>query len=86
MSSRASIANNIRRFRLEMRLSQEQLALRSEVDRTYISGLERGLRNPSVDLLDKLAAVLSVDTVRLFEVSDDELPKPLPRGRHTSGS
>ncbi len=38
------------------RLSQEALVLGTEIDRAYISGIERGLRNPSLDLIVKLAA------------------------------
>lgn len=54
----------------------------AEVDRTYVSGLERRLRNPSVDLLDKLAKVLSVKTAEFFsEASINPKPQPLPRGR-----
>lgn len=82
MESRRLIARNLREIRLSKRLSQEELALMAEVDRTYVSGLERRLRNPSVDLLDKLAKVLSVRTVEFFsEVSMNPKPQPLPRGR-----
>ncbi|MEM6748080.1 MAG: helix-turn-helix transcriptional regulator, partial [Pseudomonadota bacterium] len=42
MGSRAIIAKNIKHFRLQKRLSQEQLALQADVDRTYVSALERG--------------------------------------------
>jgi len=44
----------IARRRLENDLSQEVLAERADLDRTYISGLERGVRNPSLTALVKL--------------------------------
>ncbi len=82
MESRRLIAKNLRGIRLARRMSQEELALVAEVDRTYISGLERCVRNPSVDLLDRLAAVLMVKTGEFFsEVRANPTPAPLPRGR-----
>lgn len=63
-------------------MSQEELAHIADIDRTYVSGLERCLRNPTVDLLDKLAGVLKVKTVDFFsEMSLNPKPAPLPRGR-----
>jgi len=83
MESRRLIAINLKEIRLSKRLSQEALALKAEIDRTYVSGLERSIRNPSVDLLDKLAAVLSIKTIEFFkEKSANPAPLPLPRGRH----
>ncbi len=82
MESRRLIATNLKQIRLSQRLSQEELAHIAEIDRTYVSGLERSIRNPSVDLLDKLAAVLSIKTIEFFsETGIDPPPPPLPRGR-----
>lgn len=82
MDSRRLIARNLKEIRLSRRLSQEELAFIAEVDRTYVSGLERRLRNPSVDLLDRLAGVLKVKTADFFtETSMNPRPAPLPRGR-----
>jgi len=82
MESRRLIAQNLKEIRLSRRLSQEALALKSDIDRTYVSGLERSIRNPSVDLLDKLAAVLSIKTIELFkETAAKPASPPLPRGR-----
>lgn len=82
MESRRLIALNLKRIRLSQRLSQEALALDAGVDRTYVSGLERGLRNPSVDILDRLAKRLSVKTGAFFaELSREPKLNPLPRGR-----
>ncbi|MDE2112796.1 MAG: helix-turn-helix transcriptional regulator [Alphaproteobacteria bacterium] len=82
MESRRLIAYNLMRIRLSRSLSQEALALSSGVDRTYVSGLERGLRNPSVDILDRLAKKLSIKTSELFaDMPRDTKLTPLPRGR-----
>lgn len=82
MESRPLIARNLKEIRLSRRMSQEELALVAEIDRTYVSGLERCIRNPTVDLLDKLAVVLSVKTIDFFaETAMNPKPAPLPRGR-----
>jgi transcriptional regulator with XRE-family HTH domain len=50
----------IRELRSQRGLSQERLAQLAELDRTYVSGIERGERNPSLANLLKLAAALDV--------------------------
>ena len=58
---RAELANEIRQSRRQLGLSQEALALQAEVDRTYVSQLERGVANPSLLILHRLAVVLGVN-------------------------
>lgn len=58
---RETLAGNLKRLRREAGLSQEDLANRAEVDRTYISDLERGVYAASVDMIERLAAVLGVE-------------------------
>lgn len=60
------LADTLRELRGSMALSQEQLALAADVDRTYISQIERGAGNPSLAILCKLSQVLDVDIVRLL--------------------
>jgi len=50
-----------------MQLSQEQLALDADVDRTYVSQIERGIGNPSLLVLCKLGLVLNADVGDLLE-------------------
>jgi transcriptional regulator with XRE-family HTH domain len=50
----------LRECRTKSGISQEQLALKADLDRTYISLLERGLRQPSLDTLFRLAKILEV--------------------------
>jgi transcriptional regulator with XRE-family HTH domain len=59
MSLSGIVARNIRRLRLEGGLSQEALAVDAGIDRTYVSRLERGLENPTISVLEKLARALS---------------------------
>lgn len=55
---RRVLGENVKTARRNLDLSQEALAHESEIDRTYISGIERGQRNPSLDLIAKLAETL----------------------------
>lgn len=58
---RAELANEIRQSRRRLGLSQEALALQAEVDRTYVSQLERGIANPSILILHRISTVLGMD-------------------------
>ncbi|MBI1868273.1 MAG: helix-turn-helix transcriptional regulator [Methylocystis sp.] len=55
---RRVLADNVKAARKALGLSQEALAFETEIDRTYISGIERGKRNPSLDLIVRLAVRL----------------------------
>lgn len=56
----------IRRHRELLRLSQEELANRANIDRTYISGVERGARNPTLHVMQKIATALGSDLDVIF--------------------
>lgn len=60
------IAANLRRYRNVAGISQEKLALDAEVDRTYVSQLERGIANPSLEVLCRLANTLGIELTDLF--------------------
>ena len=53
-----SLGSKLRTYRLQKNFSQEKFAELAELDRTYISGLERGKRNPSYLILKRLCDVL----------------------------
>ena len=83
MNGRALVAWNLRRIRVKHGLSQERLAYDAEVDRSYVGGLERQVENPTVDVLDRLAATLDVPLSELFKKprSGAAPPRPLRKGR-----
>jgi transcriptional regulator with XRE-family HTH domain len=86
VSGRTLLAWNLRTLRTRLGLSQERLAVDAEVDRAWVSELERGQGNTSIDLLDRLAAALGVPIADLFSAvpEDAETPLPLPSGRKPS--
>ena len=71
MDVRVQVGQNVRRFRIRGELSQEELAHRADLDRTYISGVERGVRNPTVLVLQRLALVLEIRPAELLADADD---------------
>ena len=60
MSVTKRVGANLRRVREAEGISQEDLAGRAGLHRTYVSGVERGVRNPTVKVLDKIAKALKV--------------------------
>jgi len=65
------LGENVRRLRLARGLSQEELAFRAGMKRSYLSDLERGTRNPTVRALGRIAAALETEAPQLLErVSD----------------
>jgi transcriptional regulator with XRE-family HTH domain len=77
MDIREVLARNLRIYRQERGLSQEELAHRADLDRTYISALERCVYAASIDVLDKLATALNVEPA-------DLLRRALPPGRDST--
>ncbi|MGA2911472.1 MAG: helix-turn-helix transcriptional regulator [Candidatus Levyibacteriota bacterium] len=63
---RKSFGERIRALRKLVEISQEELGFRTGLDRTYISGIERGERNPALDNIGKLAKELKVSLKELF--------------------
>ena len=70
MDMRKLVGANVARLRREKDLTQEALAERSGLSQQYISGLERGQRNPTVITLYELAQALGVSHVALVEPVD----------------
>ncbi len=62
---------NVVYYRKKNRWSQMQLAEKAEIDRTYVSSIERGVVGPSFDTLFKLSDVLGVTTKQLFDFRDE---------------
>jgi len=68
----------IKHLRLKQDLTQEELAHRSALHRTYLTDIERGTRNPSIEVVEKLASGLGISLPELLRVTDSvaQLPKP----------
>jgi transcriptional regulator with XRE-family HTH domain len=67
MDIRRRVGSNVRKYREERGLSQEALAFDCGLHRTYISGVERGIRNPTVIVLQKIAKALKQAPGRLLD-------------------
>lgn len=67
MDVRRRVGLNLKRLREEQGLSQEAFADVCGLHRTYISGIERGVRNPTVVILDKIAKALKVPAGQLLD-------------------
>ena len=83
MTGRGRLAWNVRHLRAGRGLSQEALAIDARVAAPYLSGIERGVVNPPVDVLDRLAGALGVDVDLLLRAVDAgaDPPRPLRAGR-----
>lgn len=62
----AMLGATIRDRRIALHISQEELAIRSGLHRTYLSDVERGARNPSIKSIERIAHALDVPVVTLF--------------------
>ena len=60
------VGANVRRLRVERELTQEQLAHDADIDLTYLGGIERGRRNPSVQVLGRIATALGCHPSQFF--------------------
>jgi transcriptional regulator with XRE-family HTH domain len=62
----AVLGKNVRRFRRQKGLTQEELAFEAEIDLTYMGGIERGKRNPSLLVMARIANALGVQLAKLL--------------------
>ncbi|HEL5579943.1 TPA: helix-turn-helix transcriptional regulator [Stenotrophomonas maltophilia] len=68
---KGELAANVRTLRRAQKMSQETLALSADVDRTYVSQIERSTGNPSLHVMIKLAKTLEVDLLDLLRQRQD---------------
>ena len=68
MDIRKQVGKNLAKFRKMKGLSQEELAFETDLHRTYVSGIERGIRNPTVLILHKLSIALKIPLTKLVEL------------------
>jgi transcriptional regulator with XRE-family HTH domain len=64
---RAILGRNVYRLRRRKGMTQEELAFEAEIDLTYMGGIERGKRNPSLLVMARIARALSVPLPRLLK-------------------
>jgi transcriptional regulator with XRE-family HTH domain len=67
----AAFGAAVRDLRGRRGLSQENLGFEAELDRTYVSGIERGVRNPTLTTIWKLAEALRVTPSRLLKAAEE---------------
>ena len=67
---------NLRYYRIKNKMTQEDLAVKSDLTDKYISDLERGIFSPSLEKLDMLAEALNIDTYLLLK--DDNAHENIP--------
>ncbi|UWR10640.1 helix-turn-helix domain-containing protein [Sulfitobacter mediterraneus] len=72
MTIQRLVGRNLKRYREAAGLSQEALAFECGLHRTYVSGVERGVRNPTVVVLERLAAPLEIEPWRLLLEADTD--------------
>ncbi len=60
------VGRNVRRYRSIGQLTQEELAYRAGLDRTYLSDIERGIRNPTVIMLENIGLALNIHPALLL--------------------
>ncbi|MBY9084670.1 helix-turn-helix transcriptional regulator, partial [Paenibacillus sp. HN-1] len=72
------VGSQIRNLRQERGISQEKLALIAGVNTSYVGQIERGIRSPTIDMLDKIAQALEVSVVDFFgsEINHEFSPSP----------
>ncbi|EHG2954331.1 helix-turn-helix transcriptional regulator [Salmonella enterica subsp. diarizonae serovar 53:r:z35] len=68
-SIQALFGAHLKKLRSQSGLSQEAFADKCGLDRTYVSGIERGVRNPTLEVISVLAAGLEIEINKLFEFS-----------------
>ncbi len=61
------VGERVKYFRNKQGISQEKLALKAEIDRTYLAGVEQGKRNPSIKSLEKIVKALGISFHEFFE-------------------
>ena len=70
MDIKQKVGQRIRELRKQLNLSQEGLAYKSEVDRTYMTDVENGRRNISVEILEKIITALEVSFTEFFHSNE----------------
>lgn len=65
------VGNRIKALRQKMGLSQERLALKANIDRTYLAGIESGKRNATLASIEKIIYALEISVKDFFDFDVD---------------
>ncbi len=68
-----SFANVLKKMRMQKGLSQEELAFKANLHRTYISQLERGLKSPTLNTISTLADVLDISLTQFVKSIQEDM-------------
>lgn len=79
MAFKEMIGARIKRLRQVKKLTQEQLSEKMGITSKYLSSIERGKENPTLDTLIKLALALDIEILEIFNYSKEKSPKDLRR-------
>jgi transcriptional regulator with XRE-family HTH domain len=84
MRIQRQVGHNVRRLRLERGMTQLTLSFEAGIALNYLNGIESGKRNPTIDVVGRLAKALRVLPADLFAPASERepMPKNLPRGRN----
>ena len=66
MNIKQKFGTKVKELRLKKELSQEAFAFKADIDRTYISSIEKGKRNVSLTIIEKIAKALEIKITELF--------------------
>lgn len=77
METKQLIGKRIQDLRKSRKMSQEQLAEKMGISPKYLSSIERGKENPTLDTFIKLAAALETEIAELFDIAAEKSPKEL---------
>jgi transcriptional regulator with XRE-family HTH domain len=69
MKLKKIFSNNVRKYRTKQNLSQEELAEKAGLHRTYIGSVERGERNITINAMEKICIALEMSIIDLFKES-----------------
>jgi transcriptional regulator with XRE-family HTH domain len=81
MDTKKLIGSRIKQLRRTQKYSQEKLAEIAGINSKYLSSIERGAENPTLDLFIKLAQALKVDLRELFEIDNESINPKMVRRR-----
>ena len=70
--ARKRLSEKVRKARSKLGLSQEALALQAGINRSYVGQIERGIGNPSLQVMVKLASTLQIDVADLLKRDKDD--------------